>query len=110
LAITTTDPSALTDVYALMKMVSLKKSELTLCFNFTAKYEIGETITRSLKNLALKNKLNRNFMVQYIGNISQMNSVSTTGRLRKLFAKELKQDIASKELNLVVENLLKNLK
>jgi len=110
LAVTTTDPSALTDVYALMKMISLKKSELMLCFNFTSKYEIGATITKSLKNLALKNKLNRKFMVQYIGNISQVNSVSTTGRLRKLFAKELKMDIASLELDVVVENLLKSLK
>ena len=110
LAITTTDPSALTDVYALMKMVSLKKSKLMLCFNFTAKYEIGATITKSLKNLALKNKLNRKFMVQYMGNISQMNSISTTGRLRKLFAKELKQDVASLELDVIVEDLLKSLK
>jgi len=110
LALTTTDPSALTDVYALIKMLSLKKNNLMLCFNFTAKYEIGDTITNSLKKLALKNKLNRKFMVQYIGNVSQMNSISTTGRLRKLFAKELKDDIASLELNLIVENLMKNLK
>jgi len=110
LAITTTDPSALTDVYALMKMISLEKNKLMLCFNFTAKYEIGDTITKSLKNLALKNKLNRKFMVNYVGNVSQMNSISTTGRLRKLFAKELTNDVASVELALVVENLLKNLK
>ena len=110
LALTTTDPSALTDVYALIKMVSMKKNKLMLCFNFTAKFEIGSTITNSLKKLALKNKLNRKFMVEYLGNVSQMNSISTTGRLRKLFAKELKDDIASLELNLVVENLMKNLK
>ncbi|MGB3751475.1 MAG: P-loop NTPase [Arcobacteraceae bacterium] len=110
LAVTTTDPSALTDVYALMKMISLHKSHLMLCFNFTAKYEIGDTITKSLKNLALKNKLNRKFMVQYVGNISQMNSIPTTGRLRKLFAKELSMDVASKELDGVVENLLKKIK
>ena len=110
LAITTTDPGALTDVYALIKMLSLKKNKLMLCFNFTPKYEIGETITNSLKNLALKNKLNRKFMVQYVGNVCQVNSIATTGRLRKLFAKELKEDVASIELELVVENLIKNLK
>jgi len=110
LAVTTTDPSALTDVYALMKMISLKKSHLMLCFNFTAKYEIGDTITKSLKNLAVKNKLNRKFMVQYMGNISQMNSIPTTGRLRKLFAKELNRDVASRELDAVVDNLLKKIK
>ena len=110
LAVTTTDPSALTDVYALMKMISIKKESLMLCFNFTSKYEIGEAITKSLKNLALKNKLNRKFMVQYMGNVSQMNSISTTGRLRKLFTKEFRQDVASLQLDVVVENLLKDLK
>ena len=110
LAVTTTDPGALTDVYALIKMISLKKNKLMLCFNFTPKYEIGETITHSLKNLALKNKLNRKFMVQYVGNVCQVNSIATSGRLRKLFAKELKEDTASLELELVVENLIKNLK
>jgi len=110
LAVTTTDPSALTDVYALMKMISLRKSDLMLCFNFTSKYEIGNTITKSLKNLAIKNNLNRKFMIEYMGNISQMNSIPTTGRLRKLFTKELSTEVASKELGLVVENLLKKIK
>lgn len=107
LAVTTTDPSALTDVYALLKMISLKKEKLMLCFNYTSKYEIGETITKSITNLALKNKLNRKFMVQYMGNISEMKSIAITGRLRKLFAKELKQEIASQELRMVVNNLVK---
>lgn len=106
LAITTTDPSALTDVYALLKMVSLKKDKLMLCFNHTPKYETGETITKSITNLAIKNKLNRNFMVQYIGNVSEMKSIAITGRLRKLFVKELAQDMVSLELSLVVDNLL----
>ena len=109
-AVTSTDPSALTDVYALIKMISLKKESMMLCFNFTQKYEVGETITNSLKKLAIKNKLNRKFMVQYIGNISQVNSISITGRLRKLFAKELSSDIVTLELRGVVDNLLKNIK
>lgn len=77
-----------------------------LCFNYTAKYETGQTITKSITNLAIKNKLNRNFMVQYIGNVSEMKSIAITGRLRKLFAKELKQDAVSLELSLIVDSLL----
>ncbi len=109
LAVTTTDPSALTDVYALLKMISLKKERLMLCFNYTSKYEIGETITKSITKLALKNKLNRKFMVQYMGNISEMKSIAITGRLRKLFTKELRQEIASQELRMVVDNLVKQI-
>jgi len=108
-AVTTTDPSALTDVYALLKMISLKKEKLMLCFNYTSRYEIGETITKSLTNLALKNKLNRKFMVQYMGNISEMKSIAITGRLRKLFTKELQQETASQELRMVVDNLVEQI-
>ena len=39
LAITTTDPSALTDVYSLMKMLSNDKNKLMLCFNHTKNYQ-----------------------------------------------------------------------
>ena len=109
-AITTTDPSALTDVYAFFKMLSRKKDSMMLCFNHTKKYETGEAITKSLVNLAIKNKLNRKFMVEYIGNICESRSISTTGRLRKLFAKEFNEDLAVTQLGLVVDNLLKKLR
>jgi flagellar biosynthesis protein FlhG len=109
-AVTTTDPSALTDVYALMKMLSLKKEKLMLCFNHTSKYDTGKIITKSLINLAIKNRLNSKFMVQYLGNISQMQSISITGRLRKLFAKELKKELAYKELDMVINNLIKQVR
>lgn len=109
-AITTTDPSALTDVYALLKMISLKKEKLMLCFNHTPKYEVGETITKSITNLAIKNKLNRNFMVQYIGNISEMKSIAITGRLRKLFAKELENETVTFELKMVVDKLINSIR
>jgi len=110
LAVTTTDPSALTDVYALIKMLSIKKDKLMLCFNYTAKYDTGNAITKSLINLATKNKLNSKFMVQYLGNISQMKNITITGRLRKLFTKELENELPSKELNSVMNNLIKEIR
>lgn len=54
LAVTTTDPSALTDVYSLMKMLSFNKNKLMVCFNHTRNYQIGETIANSLMNLGKK--------------------------------------------------------
>jgi flagellar biosynthesis protein FlhG len=110
LAVTTTDPSALTDVYALIKVLSMKKDKLMLCFNYTAKYDTGEAITKSLINLAAKNKLNSKFMLQYLGNVSQMKNITVTGRLRKLFTKELENELASKELNSVMNNLIKEIR
>jgi flagellar biosynthesis protein FlhG len=105
-AITTTDPSALTDVYALLKMISLKKDKLMLCFNHTLKYDTGEAITKSIVKLAIKNKLNSNFMVEYMGNLSEDRTISSTGRLRKLFFKEFEYEIVSKQLKMIVKKLL----
>ena len=110
IALTTTDPSALTDVYALMKMLSKDKNSLMLCFNHTKSYQIGQTIANSLENLARKNRLNSNFMLKYVGNVPTSKNISTTGRLRKLFSKEFKDQEATNELNRIVETLLINIK
>jgi len=110
LALTTTDPSALTDVYALMKMLSINKEKLLICFNHTKNYQIGETIANSLLNLAKKNRLNSNFMVKYIGNVSTSANISTTSRLRKLFAYEFANDEITKQLQKVIDSLLNDIK
>ncbi len=110
LALTTTDPSALTDVYALIKMLSLNKEKLLICFNHTKNYQIGETISNSLVNLAKKNRLNPNFMVKYIGNVSTSSNISTTSRLRKLFAHEFENDEITRQLHKVIDSLLIDLK
>ena len=109
IALTTTDPSALTDVYSLIKMLSIDKNKLMLCFNHTKNYKIGETIANSLVNLAKKNRLNQDFMVEYIGNVSTSANISTTGRLRKLFTKEFLDDDSTKQLQDVINYLLKNI-
>ncbi|UTJ05970.1 P-loop NTPase [Arcobacter roscoffensis] len=109
LAITTTDPSALTDVYSLIKMLSNDKSKLMLCFNHTKSYQIGNTIVNSLINLAKKNRLSEDFMVKYIGNVSTSANISTTGRLRKLFTKEFVQDDSTRQLQVIIDYLLKNI-
>jgi flagellar biosynthesis protein FlhG len=80
-----------------------------LCFNHTKNYKIGETIANSLVTLAKKNRLNKDFMVEYIGNVSTSANISTTGRLRKLFTKEFLDDDSTKQLQDVIKYLLKNI-
>ncbi|MBI3874225.1 MAG: AAA family ATPase [Arcobacter sp.] len=109
LAITTTDPSALTDVYALIKMISSTKKKLFLLFNQTPNYKMGDSITLSLRELAIKNKLNKYFMVKYIGNLANDVNISTTSRLRKLFVKEFESSASSLDLNNIVNNLIKEI-
>jgi flagellar biosynthesis protein FlhG len=105
IAITTTDPSAITDVYALLKMVSINKKRLFLVFNQTKTYDIGKTITQSLLKLATKNSLNKSFMVKYLGNIVSDLNITTTSRLRKLYAKELSYSQAGQNIKSIVDTL-----
>ena len=109
LALTTTDPSALTDLYSLMKMLCKDKEKLMLCFNHTKSFQIGETIANSLVDLAKKNRLNDDFMVKYLGNVSTSDNIPTTGRLRKLFTKEFSNNDITKQLQMVTNYLLKNI-
>jgi len=95
LAISTTDPSAITDLYALMKLMSMKKKRMFLVFNKTKSYQIGETISDSLKKLAIKNKLPKNFMVKYLGNVVKDENVVTCTKKRRVFTQSDPLSLAS---------------
>lgn len=110
LAITTTDPSALTDVYSLLKMLAIDKNSLMLCFNHTKSYHAGETITNSLVNLAKKNRLKEDFMIKYLGSITSSENISITGRLRKLFVSEFPMGEITIQMQRIVEKILINIR
>lgn len=110
LAVTTTDPSALTDVYSLISMLSNSKEKLMLCFNHTKSYGLGDSITKSLIKLNKANRLNTNFMVQYIGNVATTANITTTGRLRKLFSREFPDDEITRQMKVIKEFLVENIK
>lgn len=110
IAITTTDPSAITDLYALIKLMSLKKKRLYLIFNETKNYNIGETITQSLKKLALKNRLPKDFMVKYLGNVVKDENIVVCTRKRSLFLESLKGSESVKSFSTICEKLIKEMK
>ena len=110
LAITTTDPSALTDVYSLLKMLAIDKDSLMLCFNHTKSYHAGETITNSLVNLAKKNRLKEDFMIKYLGSITSSENISITGRLRKLFVSEFPMGEITIQMQRIVGKILINIR
>lgn len=49
-------------------------------------------------------------MVKYIGNVSTSANISTTGRLRKLFSFEFRDDDSTRQLQLIIDALLRNIK
>lgn len=110
-AITTTDPSALTDVYALIKMLSeVGKKDVMIAFNHTKLFSTGATITKSLSNLAQKNNIKNEFMIKYLGNISTSQNLSSTAKMRKMYTKEFWSETSAQELRAIADEILKNLK
>ena len=109
LAITSTDPSALTDVYSLIKMLAVDKKSLMLCFNHTKNEHVGETISNSLVNLAKKNRLKSEFVIKYIGSVPSSENITRVARARKIFVSEFPNEEAALKLHNIVENVLKNI-
>jgi hypothetical protein len=93
-----------------MKLMSLKKKRLYLIFNETKNYNIGETITQSLKKLALKNRLPKDFMVKYLGNVVKDENIVVCTRKRNLFVESLKGSESVKSFSIVCEKLIKEMK
>lgn len=109
LAITSTDPSALTDVYSLIKMLAVDKNGLMLCFNHTKSDNIGVAVSTSLINLAKKNRLKDDFMIKYVGSVPNSDKIPFVARTRKIFVEEFPYDEVSLQLRKIVENFLKNM-
>ena len=109
LAITSTDPSALTDVYSLIKMLAIDKKSLMLCFNHTKNDTVGETISNSLINLAKKNRLKSEFVIKYIGSVPSSENITKIARARRIFVNEFPQEEASFRLHSIVDRVLKNI-
>lgn len=107
LAITSTDPSALTDVYSLIKMLALNKDTLMLCFNHTKNDNIGATISNSLVNLAKKNRLKDDFMIEFLGSIPSSVKIPELARTRKILVEEFPFDETSLKFQNLVDKFLK---
>lgn len=48
-------------------------------------------------------------MLEYIGNVSSSSTISTTGRLRKLFTYEFENETVTRELEMVIDEVLKKM-
>lgn len=111
LAITTTDPSALTDAYALIKMLNeIGKDRILLCFNHTKLFQTGATVANSLSALAQKNNINKNFMIEYLGNVSTSQHLAYVAKSRKMYAQEFWQESCVQEMRNIADAIIKNIK
>lgn len=107
LLITTPEPTAITDAYAMIKVLSRKRRELNikLVVNLASSREEAESTMRNISSVA------RRFLgidIQYLGYVLSDPNVTMATRLQKSFVKEYPNTIATSCLNKMAVSFLSN--
>jgi len=105
LLITTPEPTAITDAYAMIKALSRKRKDLNikLLVNLAGSREEAELTMKRISSVTLR-FLNVN--VQYLGYLLQDPNIPIAARLQKSFVKEYPNTTATSCLNNIVASFL----
>ena len=105
LLITTPEPTAITDAYAMIKALSRKRKDLNikLLVNLAGSREEAESTMKRISSVTLR-FLNVN--VQYLGYLLQDPNIPIAARLQKSFVKEYPNTTATSCLNNIVASFL----
>jgi flagellar biosynthesis protein FlhG len=107
IGITLREPSALTDIYAFMKLSSRFLDQINIIYNQTDNLTQAVSITTQLDKLISANVENKNFVLNILGIISSSKSVSNTARLKKLVVEEFSSSNIAKEFNILAKIIIK---
>ncbi len=107
IVITMPDPSAITDAYATIKVISKFKKSVNLLLNFVKNEKEGEIIYKKISKVADNNI--EGFKLNYIGSISRNDLIIKCSKKRILFVKEYQNSLSFFELNEIVRNIISKL-
>ncbi len=107
IGITVREPSALTDIYAFMKLASRFLDQMNIIFNQTDNMEQAIHITQQLDSLVQRNIDNEKFILNILGIISTSKSISNSARLKKLVVKEFTESSVAKEFNKISQMIIR---
>jgi flagellar biosynthesis protein FlhG len=107
IGVTIREPSALTDIYAFMKLSYRFLDQINLIFNQTNNMGHAVEITKQLDSLVAKNTDNNNFVLNILGIISYDESILNSIRLKKLPTKEFLNTTITKEFNILAKKIIK---
>lgn len=104
LLVTTPQPTSIMDSYTMMKLVLNYKDEILHLVNFD---ENSQKISKSLEHI-LKNNLEKEFNIKFIGNIREDKKVSFSIMSRELLACEYADSLVVYDLRVIASNLLES--
>ncbi len=102
--ITTPDPTAITDAYAMVKVISAKKEKVLMIFNQVASEKEAALNFEKIEKVA-KSKLRSDFSLEFIGHISKDTDIQKSVKGRFLFTKNYPNAKCTSEIENVCRKL-----
>lgn len=102
--ITTPDPTAITDAYAMVKVISAKKEKVLMIFNQVGSEKEAALNFEKIEKVA-KSKLRAEFSLEYIGHISKDSDIQKSVKGRFLFAKNYPSAKCTSEIEAISHRL-----
>ncbi len=104
IVITTPDPTAITDAYAMVKVISAKKDKILMIFNQVGSEKEATLNFEKIEKVA-KSKLKPDFLLEFIGHISKDTDIQKSVKGRFLFTKNYPNAKCTSE----IENICRKL-
>jgi flagellar biosynthesis protein FlhG len=102
------DPASITDAYAMIKINSKVRSEVSLLMNQVNSEKEAIMICDKIKKVAANN-IGSQFAINFIGKLDSSTLVSKAVKQRKLFTQEQGAGVATKDIEKIVRSLSRKL-
>jgi flagellar biosynthesis protein FlhG len=105
IVVTVPEPAAITDAYAMIKVLSEKRDRLFLLINEVNSQKEANNIYQKIANVAKEN-IKSNFRLQIIGYLKKDKTVQTASIKRQLFAKEYAFSQPTEQLTTIAKKIV----
>ena len=106
LVVTVPEPAAITDAYAMIKVISEKRDLIYMILNEVSNEKEARNVFKTIFNVAKKN-IKTDFRLQMIGFVQKNKIISTSSIKRELFTKEFPNATVSEQVLSIAKKLAK---
>ena len=106
IVITVPEPAAITDAYAMIKVISEKRDLVYMILNEVANEKEARNVFKTIFNVAQKN-IDKEFRLQLLGYIQKNKIITTSSVKRVLFTKEFPNSAVSEQVYQIARKIAK---
>ncbi len=106
LVVTVPEPAAITDAYAMIKVISEKRELIYMILNETASEKEAKNVFQTIFNVAKKN-IKKDFRLQMLGFIQKNKIILNSSIKRQLFTKEYPNSTPSEQIFNIAKKIAK---